>query len=214
MIDERTPHRQLPLPHPDNRLSADVPRLRAALTGIDTALHQLQQQAGGAAPADHGHAVADIDGLTGQLANINSAIGAIADDISALAQVVDGKQASLVSGESLKTVNGQSLLGAGNLQVQSWQSAVSTSADDGTDLMPGRRYTVESGTSRYLPDSPAVGDTVALLDPHGLFAGGTWTLRRRNTSHAIGGVTADVPFDYPAGIVTVEYAANNQWVIA
>ena len=39
MIDNRTPHLNLPLPHPDNVLEDDVTRLRGALTQIDTALN-------------------------------------------------------------------------------------------------------------------------------------------------------------------------------
>ncbi len=36
MIDNRTPALDLPLPHPDNDLEQDVPRLRAALCALDT----------------------------------------------------------------------------------------------------------------------------------------------------------------------------------
>lgn len=38
MIDERTPGLNLPLPHEDNRLDEDLPRLRTAIGGIDGAL--------------------------------------------------------------------------------------------------------------------------------------------------------------------------------
>ena len=54
MIDDRTPAQALPLPHPQNLLQEDVPRLRQALALLDELL----------APGGHGHAVADISGLT------------------------------------------------------------------------------------------------------------------------------------------------------
>lgn len=41
MIDERTAHLDLPLPHPSNELSDDVHRLRDALEGIDDKFEAL-----------------------------------------------------------------------------------------------------------------------------------------------------------------------------
>ncbi|WP_072281634.1 hypothetical protein [Rappaport israeli] len=43
MIDERTPHNNLPLPNQQNLLSEDVERIRTAIGGIDEALHSAQQ---------------------------------------------------------------------------------------------------------------------------------------------------------------------------
>lgn len=40
MADDSTAHLGLPLPHPDNLLSEDVQRLRAALSGVDAAFAQ------------------------------------------------------------------------------------------------------------------------------------------------------------------------------
>jgi hypothetical protein len=42
MINQTTPHLQLPLPHPDNRLDDDVVRLRGALTALDGAIYALR----------------------------------------------------------------------------------------------------------------------------------------------------------------------------
>lgn len=44
MIDDRTQHKNLPLPNDKNLLSDDVERLRAALTAIDSALHTASQE--------------------------------------------------------------------------------------------------------------------------------------------------------------------------
>jgi hypothetical protein len=38
MIDDRTGHLNLPLPHPDNLLKNDVNRIREAVTGLDSAI--------------------------------------------------------------------------------------------------------------------------------------------------------------------------------
>lgn len=43
MIDNRTPHYALPLPHPDNDLELDAPRLIAALLQLDTLLSNIEQ---------------------------------------------------------------------------------------------------------------------------------------------------------------------------
>lgn len=41
MIDDRTPHLDLPLPHLNNLLQDDVPRLRAAFSALDTKFQAL-----------------------------------------------------------------------------------------------------------------------------------------------------------------------------
>lgn len=40
-IQQTTPHLGLPLPHPDNRLEDDVPRIRAALAALDQKVEAL-----------------------------------------------------------------------------------------------------------------------------------------------------------------------------
>lgn len=39
MIDERTPHYSLPLPHPENLLVEDVGRIRHAIAEVDGLIH-------------------------------------------------------------------------------------------------------------------------------------------------------------------------------
>ena len=62
-------------------------------TGLQTALDG-KQPSGSYASASHGHVIGDVTGLQTAL---------------------DGKQESLVSGTTIKTVNGQSLLGSGDV---------------------------------------------------------------------------------------------------
>jgi hypothetical protein len=65
MTDDKTQHGQWPLPHPGNKLSEDVIRLREALVAADAAIKTLQLATAAAnnaigtkAAADHGHGVA------------------------------------------------------------------------------------------------------------------------------------------------------------
>jgi hypothetical protein len=65
MTDDKTQHGQWPLPHPGNKLSEDVTRLREALVMADAATKALQTAMAAAnaaigtkAAADHGHGVA------------------------------------------------------------------------------------------------------------------------------------------------------------
>lgn len=47
MVDNKTTHFQLPLPHPENLLQQDVYRIAQSIDGIDNELHQqamLKQQ--------------------------------------------------------------------------------------------------------------------------------------------------------------------------
>lgn len=52
MVDERTSHFNLPLPHSDNLLSEDVERIRQAMSEIDAALHHAQAQLASAIAAE------------------------------------------------------------------------------------------------------------------------------------------------------------------
>lgn len=61
-IDERSPNYDLPLPHAQNQLQADVLRLRQSLAALDSALATVQQ-----ALAGHGHAMGDVTGLDAAL---------------------------------------------------------------------------------------------------------------------------------------------------
>lgn len=72
----------------------------------------------GKANATHTHVIADTTGLQAALDGkaATSHSHAIAD-VTGLQAALDGKQATLVSGTSIKTVNGSNLLGSGDLAV-------------------------------------------------------------------------------------------------
>lgn len=91
-IDERTEHLDIELPSNIEHLEFDYYRLRNAIVAIDLLIHNLST-------------------LLGQEVEVlDEGIAGILDALSEL-------QPALVSGVNLKTVNGQSLLAAGNLDV-------------------------------------------------------------------------------------------------
>jgi len=113
MIDNRTPNLSLQLPNPANSLDVDVLRIIAALNAIDTAVatkvttEQVTAAISailGAAPS----ALNTIAEIAAQLATDESAAAALVAAVSA-------KQAALVSAINIKTINGQSLLGSGDI---------------------------------------------------------------------------------------------------
>lgn len=113
MIDNRTPNLNLELPNPANSLDVDVLRIIAALNAIDTAVatkvttDQVTAAIAavvGAAPS----ALSTLALLAAQLATDENAA-------SVLVAAMSTKQAALVSAINIKTVNGQSLLGSGDI---------------------------------------------------------------------------------------------------
>ena len=113
MIDNRTTHLNLQLPDPANSLDVDVLRIIAALNAIDTAvttkvtIDQVMTAISavvGAAPS----ALSTLAAISAQLATDESAAAALVAAVSA-------KQAALVSAINIKTINGQSLLGSGDI---------------------------------------------------------------------------------------------------
>jgi hypothetical protein len=70
------------------------------------------------ADAVHGHAQSDVTGLTDALnGKANASHTHAQADVTGLVDALAGKQNTLVSGTNIKTVNGSSLLGAGDLTV-------------------------------------------------------------------------------------------------
>ena len=76
MIDEKTTHLELPLPHKDNKLSEDVERLRSSLKGLD-ACAQKQD--------------ASLQSLTAQMGQLETGQGGQASELEALQRALGGK---------------------------------------------------------------------------------------------------------------------------
>lgn len=106
-INDRTQWMDLPLPHIDNFQEDDVPRLRAGLEMIDAGVQLLMQEID--TKADATQIGAALDQLILEMAKKAST--------AAMNEALALKQNNFVSGETLKTINGASLLGAGNIQI-------------------------------------------------------------------------------------------------
>lgn len=65
--DARSANRNYPVPHADNMISEDFPRLITALGMIDTDVAGLLTSMAGKASASHTHAIGDVDGLQSAL---------------------------------------------------------------------------------------------------------------------------------------------------
>lgn len=107
----------------------------------------------------HGHEISDVSGLS-------SALTDVANQVNALEQ---SKQSNLVSGESIKTVNGQSLLGSGNIDIG---SGVSISGDTVVYVGQSKTYQITNFNvfSAYSVNLTAgtasiSGDTISLTAP-------------------------------------------------
>lgn len=68
VVENTTPNRGYQLPHETNDLADDVPRLIAAIMGIDVEIAAMLVAIAGKADAEHGHVIADITGLAAALA--------------------------------------------------------------------------------------------------------------------------------------------------
>lgn len=63
-----------------------------------------------------------------------------------LQEVINGKQDSLVSGTSIKTINGQSILGKGNIDIESGSTGISDAPSDGKKYVRSNASWVEETT--------------------------------------------------------------------
>jgi hypothetical protein len=102
-----------------------------------------------------------------------------------LQAALDAKQATLVSGTNIKTLNGESILGAGNLviagaggdvvagSITTNQIAfISNSATKAIGSVPGFTYNPDTGVITF-PGDVTIGGDINLTEPVGVPAGGT-----------------------------------------
>lgn len=98
----------------DNTSDADKP----VSTATQTALN-------GKSNTGHAHTIADVTGLQTALDGKASAVHShVISDVTGLQTALDGKQSTLVSGTNIKTVGGVSLLGSGNIEIDTGLYAV------------------------------------------------------------------------------------------
>ena len=110
-------------------------------------------------PSAHSHVISDVTGLQTALnGKAASSHSHVISDVTGLQTALDGKQATLVSGTNIKTVNGETLLGSGNLVISgggghggstSWGDIGGTLSNQ-TDLqnaLNGKEGTITAGTT-------------------------------------------------------------------
>lgn len=134
----------------------------------------LQTALDGKAASGHGHAIADVAGLQTALdGKAESSHAHTIGDVTGLQTALDGKQDALVSGANIKTINGNSLLGSGDLTISGGgggvtdHGALAGLADDDhpqyhTDARGDARYSQlgHTHTASQISDSTAVGRSV------------------------------------------------------
>lgn len=119
------------------------PAAWGSITGTLSSQTDLQTALNGKAATVHTHTISDVTGLQTALDG-KQAAGSYAasvhthaiSDVTGLQTALDGKQATLVSGTNIKTVNGNTLLGSGDVTISgsaAWGSITGTLSSQ-TDL--------------------------------------------------------------------------------
>ena len=103
-------------------LSADIENLN--LAGIQSAITALEAAVSGKADSS------ELSSLSARVTAAESNVNSLQSDIAgkADASVLNNKQDKLISGTNIKTVNNQSLLGSGNITIQSGGSSYDDTA--------------------------------------------------------------------------------------
>lgn len=73
----------------------------------------------------------EISTVKSKVTNVESDINEINQDITNINNELDSKQDKLISGTNIKTVNGQSLLGSGNIQIETPEGGITDAPTDG-----------------------------------------------------------------------------------
>lgn len=171
MALDTTPHLGLPLPHPDNSpRTVDVPRLRAALTAIDTLIKGLQVEAEAleGAKADKTQVATDI---------ANAVSAAVADLLNGAPEAYDTlKEIADKLGDNDDVVsNILSLIGA----LQSGKADLGGNGKVLPEQLPAFATPTEAqtGTGNGVMTAALTGQAIEALAPRGyqeFLASGTW----------------------------------------
>lgn len=89
-----------------------------SISGTLSSQTDLQTALNGKANTSHTHTIANVTNLQAALdGKANTTHTHVIDNVTGLQTALDAKQATLVSGTNIKTINGESLLGSGNIVV-------------------------------------------------------------------------------------------------
>ena len=123
--------------------------------------------------------------------NVQDALDSVDDELSALADDLDGKQNTLVSGTNIKTINGTSLLGSGNIAIS---GGGASALDDLTDValtLPSSGQVLKFNGTNWVNATDNTGsggggsgDTFADLYPNIVAPGALSSFTRQDSSTA------------------------------
>lgn len=214
--DAREPAYDLPIPHPDNDIAEEFPRIGIAFTIVGAALDAFNTALAGKAATNHGHAIADVAGLVVALdgkaaTDHNHSLDSLSDVVSA------GASAGQVlafgpSGWQPVTLNAASVGALPATAVSTFGASLTDDADAAE-----ARATLELGSSALTSD-----DRVAYGNANSAIAGAarvaaltaaltaprTWTLPAANAAGAppyilivdeVGGISATNTLTLAAG---------------
>lgn len=119
MTDNRTQHLNLQLPDPNNPLEIDVLRLISAFNALDAKIATIDTvlTSDDVTLDTVQELVSAIKGDAATVTSILTSISTLNQSVVSINTALSGKQESLVSGTNIKTINGGSILGSGNLAV-------------------------------------------------------------------------------------------------
>lgn len=72
-----------------------------------------------------------VSSISTEVSGLSSQVSSIQSTVTSLSSELDSKQDKLVSGTNIKTVNGQSLLGNGNIQIETPEGGITDAPTDG-----------------------------------------------------------------------------------
>lgn len=214
-VFEDTPHLGLPLPHPDNTLEVDNPRLREALGILDQVAHDMGQAIEAGASQE---ALQDLEQSTGQAIeqlqqHTEQALEQQGQQLDQLAQEIADKSVDL---QSVMQATNAEQARAGQTLLERLRHTYADSATNGQALQAGVAYLLKADAaySRVLPATPERGDTIVLLDPWGLWRLGLITITRGSALHEINRRKEDLILDYNCWHIRLVYAGENLWLLS
>lgn len=127
--------------------------------------------------------------------------------VDGLQAALDAKQAALSSGANIKTINGETLLGSGDLAISGQLAVESVSSN--TAAVAGRLYVMTASLTLTLPSSPSIGDRVGFVN-----ASGTSTCVVARNGARIMGLAENMTIDLDFSAETLVYtgASKGWWV--
>ena len=144
-------------------------------------------------------------------AQVTALAQAVAADVKALYTSLAGKQATLVSGDNIKTVGGVSLLGAGDVPVGGGGSLAVVVVTGTTQAAAAETHyilTSVAATTVTLPASPASGSTVWVTVANGL---STNSIARNGQT--VMGLAEDLTINRADATVRLRFV-NSSWRLA